>query len=212
MSDLEHRYRRLVRAYPKSYRDQRGAEIVGTLMDCSPPERRHPGIRDALDISLRGVQMRMALGVGHILRRVRCDLGATIAAIASATMVVSLFLPWYVAPFDVSGHAGAVRVSAMAAGGGRFFVLGLAVAIAVAGFLGSRLRVLAVVLALVLVYATWICQANSPAIMTAGGFDGGLIEGVGAHLGVVCAYIALLGSAVHMARPGAGRVATPSES
>jgi hypothetical protein len=212
MSGLEHRYGRLLRAYPKSYRHERGAEILGTLLEGSPPGRRHPGIRDVFDIGLRGGQMRMALGAEHLVRRVRGDLGATVAAIASATVVVSFFLPWYVAPFDASGHTGAVRVSALNAGGGRFFVLALAAAIAVTGFLGPRVRALAVSFALVLLYATWICQANSPAITTAGSYDGGLIEGVGAHLGVASAYVALVGSALHMARPGVARVTSASES
>ncbi len=42
MRKLEHRYRRLLHAYPLGYRRARGAEIVGTCLDLAEPGRRWP--------------------------------------------------------------------------------------------------------------------------------------------------------------------------
>jgi hypothetical protein len=142
----------------------------------------------------------------RVARRVRGDVGATITAVAAAIVVISLFLPWYVVTFVNGAHTGTISVSAISAGGGRFFVLGLAVAAAVAALLGPRVRALAVCFALVLLYATWICQANSPPIETAG-IGSGIITGSGAHLGVVATYAVVVGAAIHMAKPGAARTA-----
>lgn len=53
MSDantLELRYRRLLRAYPASYRAERGEEILATYMDTAPPDRARPSIADVWDV------------------------------------------------------------------------------------------------------------------------------------------------------------------
>ncbi|HMH94538.1 MAG TPA: hypothetical protein VK586_26065 [Streptosporangiaceae bacterium] len=47
MTALERRWRWLLRAYPAWYRRERGDEILGTLMEASPPGRRRPSLRDA---------------------------------------------------------------------------------------------------------------------------------------------------------------------
>src|SRR5215469_11315205 len=46
MSPLERRGRLLLRAYPAPYREVRGEEIIGTLLEATPPGRSWPLPRD----------------------------------------------------------------------------------------------------------------------------------------------------------------------
>jgi hypothetical protein len=55
---LEARYRLLLRAYPKPYRRERGAELIGTLMEAAGPDQRHPTVREGAMLVLRGLQTR----------------------------------------------------------------------------------------------------------------------------------------------------------
>jgi hypothetical protein len=58
---LELRYRRLLRAYPRSYREHRGEEIIATLMEDSTPGRSRPDRRAAVDLLLGGLRERLGL-------------------------------------------------------------------------------------------------------------------------------------------------------
>lgn len=60
MSRLEGRARLLLRAYPPSYRAGRGEEILGTLLDASPPGRGWPAPRDTWSLVAGGVRARAA--------------------------------------------------------------------------------------------------------------------------------------------------------
>ncbi|MGN9804358.1 hypothetical protein [Micromonospora sp. L32] len=55
---LEARYRLLLWAYPKRYRRERGAEMIGTLMEAAGPDQRRPTAREAAILILRGLQTR----------------------------------------------------------------------------------------------------------------------------------------------------------
>lgn len=55
---LEARYRWLLRAYPKGYRHERGAELIGTLMEAAGDDQRRPTTREATALVLRGLQAR----------------------------------------------------------------------------------------------------------------------------------------------------------
>ncbi|GIF52854.1 hypothetical protein DFJ67_4505 [Asanoa ferruginea] len=55
---LEARYRRLLWAYPKRYRHERGAEMIGTLLEAAGPDQRRPTAREATILVLRGLQTR----------------------------------------------------------------------------------------------------------------------------------------------------------
>lgn len=63
MSDLEGRYRALLRAYPKRYRAERGDEIVGTLLDAAAPGQRRPTAREAASLILGGLRTRTGANV-----------------------------------------------------------------------------------------------------------------------------------------------------
>jgi hypothetical protein len=60
MSGLEARARRLLRAYPPSYRAERGEEIISTLLEASPPGREWPAPRDAWSLIAGGLRARTA--------------------------------------------------------------------------------------------------------------------------------------------------------
>jgi hypothetical protein len=56
---LARRYRWLMRAYPVDYRDRRGEEIVGLLLDAARPGRRWPTPAEAADLLFGGLRRRM---------------------------------------------------------------------------------------------------------------------------------------------------------
>ena len=58
MSALERRCRWLLRAYPAWYRRDRGGEMVGTLLEASPPGARWPSFRDARALVIGGARVR----------------------------------------------------------------------------------------------------------------------------------------------------------
>jgi DNA-directed RNA polymerase specialized sigma24 family protein len=59
MDLLARRYRRLLFAYPDSYRRQRGDELLGTLLDTARPGQRRPTVADAADLMLGGLRQRL---------------------------------------------------------------------------------------------------------------------------------------------------------
>ncbi len=58
MSALERRCRWLLRAYPAWYRRRRGEEMLGTLLEASPPGRKWPSFRDARALVIGGLRVR----------------------------------------------------------------------------------------------------------------------------------------------------------
>ena len=58
MSALERHCSWLLRAYPAWYRHERAGEILGTLLEASPPDRRWPSFRDARALVIGGLRVR----------------------------------------------------------------------------------------------------------------------------------------------------------
>ena len=58
MSPLERRCRWLLRAYPAWYRRKRAGEMLGTLLEASPPGARWPSSRDARALVFGGLRVR----------------------------------------------------------------------------------------------------------------------------------------------------------
>ena len=58
---LELAYRRLLLAYPADYRNDRGDELVSTLLASAPPGRRRPSIAEAFDLLYHGFRTRARL-------------------------------------------------------------------------------------------------------------------------------------------------------
>jgi hypothetical protein len=58
VTPLERRCRWLLRTYPAWYRRDRGGEMLGTLLEASPPGARWPSFRDALALVIGGLRVR----------------------------------------------------------------------------------------------------------------------------------------------------------
>ena len=58
---LENRYRRLLRAYPRSYRQRRGEEMLSTLLDTAAPGQTHPTRGDVADLLSGAVRERLGM-------------------------------------------------------------------------------------------------------------------------------------------------------
>jgi hypothetical protein len=58
MTELERRYASLLRLYPAAYREARGAEMLGVLMDSAPPDRRRPQWREVRGLILGALRVR----------------------------------------------------------------------------------------------------------------------------------------------------------
>ncbi|MEO3872906.1 hypothetical protein ABGB18_29170 [Nonomuraea sp. B12E4] len=59
MDAYERRCRLLARAYPFRYRQARGDELVGTLLDLAEPGQAGPSLRDSLDVVCGGIALRL---------------------------------------------------------------------------------------------------------------------------------------------------------
>lgn len=57
-ADLQARYERLLRWYPAAYRQERGAEMLGVLMDGAAEGSRRPPLRERWALVLGGLRMR----------------------------------------------------------------------------------------------------------------------------------------------------------
>ncbi|MEU1391619.1 MULTISPECIES: hypothetical protein [unclassified Nonomuraea] len=64
MSDLERRYRRLLRWYPREHRERHEEEMLNVLMATARPGQRHPEPRDVLDLVKGGAAIRVRWAFG----------------------------------------------------------------------------------------------------------------------------------------------------
>jgi hypothetical protein len=87
VSRLERRARRLLLAYPSGYRADRGEEILGTLMETTPPGRDWPPARDLASVLSGGLRAR-----GHANRRHGPAVSLRQAAILGIALVISCTL------------------------------------------------------------------------------------------------------------------------
>ncbi|WP_238006858.1 hypothetical protein KZZ52_24745 [Dactylosporangium sp. AC04546] len=62
---LTERYRLLLLAYPFEYRERRGEELLGTLIDDASPEQRWPSGREAASIVVQGLRERLGAARCH---------------------------------------------------------------------------------------------------------------------------------------------------
>ncbi|WP_433509549.1 hypothetical protein ACQP2T_37080 [Nonomuraea sp. CA-143628] len=59
MDSYERHCRLLARAYPLRYRQTRGEELIGTLLDLAEPQQTRPTLRDSLDVVRGGIALRL---------------------------------------------------------------------------------------------------------------------------------------------------------
>jgi len=88
VTPLERRFRLLLRAYPAWYRRERAEEMVGTLLEASPPRRSWPSFRDTRALIIGGLRVRGPLA--PCLSMLWAALGALGAGY---NFVLSLHLP-----------------------------------------------------------------------------------------------------------------------
>jgi len=97
---LERAYRRLLLAYPRWYRDQRGEEILGTLLDAAAdhPDQRHPDLADALPLIGHGLAVRADLSgdgaLGELLGVAASPGLASAAVLATVVFFLGEWNPW----------------------------------------------------------------------------------------------------------------------
>jgi hypothetical protein len=82
VTPLERRCRWLLRAYPAWYRRERAGEMLGTLLEASPPGARWPSFRDARALVTGGLRVR---GWTWLLSMLWVVIGAGAAIYATVT-------------------------------------------------------------------------------------------------------------------------------
>jgi hypothetical protein len=82
VTPLERRCRWLLRAYPAWYRRERAGEMLGTLLEASPPGARWPSFRDARALVTGGLRVR---GWTWLLSMLWVVIGAGAALYATVT-------------------------------------------------------------------------------------------------------------------------------
>ncbi len=101
MRALERRYGRLLRAYPASYRRERGDEILSTLLEAASAGQGWPSLRDARALVMGGLRVRAAqnhrLGTATNLR-LAALLGVALWLALNCALGISR-------SFSPSGHA-----------------------------------------------------------------------------------------------------------
>jgi hypothetical protein len=88
LARLEHRYRRLLLAYPPGYRAAHGEELVSTLIDVSDADRAMPAPREALALVVGGLRARVAEAATGPAWADGLHLGATVLAVLNLATLV----------------------------------------------------------------------------------------------------------------------------
>ena len=96
---LELAYRRLLLAYPAGYREDRGEEIISTLLAAAPPGRRRPTITEAVDLVYHGIRTRaratrrmLASPDGADAMALAAVVSLTVAAAVAVAVIVGVSL------------------------------------------------------------------------------------------------------------------------
>jgi hypothetical protein len=89
VSKLEHRYRKLLLAYPARYRAERGEEIVGTYLEMVGPDRRWPALADVRDALGGGLRQHLRAAGSTGLAG-----GVPVAAMLAMGGAVTLAVAW----------------------------------------------------------------------------------------------------------------------
>lgn len=91
MTGPEQLYTMLLRAYPRAYRDERGDELLGTLLDASASQGIIRNIGDAIDLVVHGLQLRAGLTGDRYAGRV-LGMAALPGFVMAATLAVVAFV------------------------------------------------------------------------------------------------------------------------
>ncbi|GAA2588874.1 hypothetical protein SMC26_16525 [Actinomadura fulvescens] len=88
MTSLETGYRKLLAWYPRAYRQEYEEELVGVLLAASEDGRRRPGVREAADLLLGAVRVRLRGSFGRAARARWREAAATAGAALAALMLI----------------------------------------------------------------------------------------------------------------------------
>jgi len=112
----ERQYRRILWAYPRSYRRRHGAEIVTTLLDIAEDGRGRPGVGPALHLIAWGIRQRFRLPAGRPLAWAAALL--TAVALGAAGSAGGAWLGWQTAAGVPSETEARSLAGAISGGGG----------------------------------------------------------------------------------------------
>jgi hypothetical protein len=105
MSKIERRSRLLLRAYPASYRRDRGEEILGTLMDATPSRRQGALARDVRALVIGGLQAHAAHNRGRSMA-----VNLRLTALLGVAIYLGLAASGYLATTFVNAQLGGTWV------------------------------------------------------------------------------------------------------
>jgi hypothetical protein len=91
VSALERRSRLVLRAYPATYRRERGEEIIATLLEATPADRTWPRPRDARALLTGGLKARAAQN-----KRVTTGANLRVAVMIGVALYLSIWVATYV--------------------------------------------------------------------------------------------------------------------
>jgi hypothetical protein len=104
MSTLERHCRFLLGAYPAEYRELRGEEIIGTLLEATPPEKSWPRLRDIRGLVFGGLRARAMFNRQLTTRaNLRTAVLAGVAAYLAYNALAVLSVEYF-AEVSVAGH------------------------------------------------------------------------------------------------------------
>src|SRR6185369_14825689 len=95
--ELERRYRNLLRAYPRGYREHRGEEMLATLMETARPGQTRPDRRYVAEILRGGLRERLGMHCAPGLIAGVTVAGPVCLALAAAIAVAT----WALNPHEV---------------------------------------------------------------------------------------------------------------
>jgi hypothetical protein len=142
VSVLERRCRLLLRAYPAGYREIRGQEIIGTLLEATPPGRTWPMPRDMRSLVAGGLKARAAQR-----RRLTAAVNLRLAVLLGVSIYLSNAGMSYLASFGRAELEPGVTLSAGVPAWSVPLVGLLLTAAAAAAWVGRRAVVVPVALA-----------------------------------------------------------------
>ncbi|NUW35071.1 hypothetical protein HTZ77_27105 [Nonomuraea sp. SMC257] len=152
MSELERRYRRLLRLYPRDHRARHEEEMLGVLMETAEPGRRRPHPRDVTDLLIGAAALRLRRPISRQSLLWWRD-AARVAAALGPLALIALRLPGVIHQIELHVGTG----PAMPLGPGRLIeqLLGLSLSIATWVLAWRGRRWTAAVLAWA--WTIWLC-------------------------------------------------------
>lgn len=163
MNPLESSYRRLLRAYPEKWRDERGEEMLAVLLEWAPDHQTRPSRSEALDVVWNGLRARVAAAIGWFPRELQARVGLLSLGSGAALSAYCLLFGEYVVP-DLREHT-LLSLGPVYSAGSLLYVLWLvATALTVTGVLRNLRRVAATLLSAIAALAT--VHLLSPGLVT----------------------------------------------